>query len=410
MRVRPKEIPLNTVFKAIPISEHVYWVGAIDWTVRDFHGYSTPHGTSYNAYLIVADKITLIDTVKAQFRGEMLARIASVVDPKDISYIVSNHAEMDHSGCLVDMIELCHPEQVYASALGAKALAAHFQIGDHVHAVKDGETITLGDLTLNFMETRMLHWPDSMFSYLERDQLLFSQDAFGMHIASFERFADEISSEMLDYEAAKYFANILMPFSTRIAKVIDKLIKSDVPIKIMAPDHGPIWRNDPQSIVKKYAEWTEHKPSCKAVVVFDTMWQSTEKMARAICEGLSASGAKPVFLPMSVAHRSDVATEILDAGALIVGTPTLNEQIFPTVADVLSYLKGLKPQHMIGAVFGSYGWNSTALDDVKAAFDYMKIPLVAEPLKVVYVPDSEALQRCYDLGMLIGDKLTESCK
>ncbi|RPH96414.1 FprA family A-type flavoprotein [candidate division KSB1 bacterium] len=399
---------MSDVFKAVQISDHVWWVGAIDWTLQDFHGYATPSGSTYNAYLILGGKITLVDTVKAPFRSEMLARVMSVVEPREISYIISNHSEMDHTGCLPEIIELAKPEKVFASAMGVKALADYYHL-DKITAVKDGESLKLGDLTLTFTETRMLHWPDSMFSYLEEDKLLFSQDAFGMHLASRERFADEIAHGVLESEAARYYANILMPFSPRITKLLEKVKTSGIPFDLIAPDHGPVWRReqDRQWILDRYGCWAAKKPTRKAVVVFDTMWGSTEKMALAICEGLAAGGTEVKYMPLRKYSRSDVATEVLEAGALLVGSPTLNDGLFPTVADVLTYLKGLKPANLIGAAFGSYGWNGTAVEEIKSILTVMKVALVSDGLKIRYLPDKTTIQECYALGLQTAHKLAE---
>lgn len=400
---------MDDSFRAVRVSEHVYWVGAIDWSIRDFHGYSTDRGTTYNAYLVVADEVTLIDTVKAPFEAELLSRIALVVDPRDIRYIVSNHSEMDHSGCLPKVIDLVKPERVYASAMGVKALSEHFHSKHDIVAVKNGEKISLGNMELAFIETRMLHWPDSMFSYLGEERLLFSQDAFGMHLASGERFADEIDGSILEYEAAKYYANILLPFSPLITKLLRKVDELGLEISTIAPDHGPIWRDDVERMFGFYSEWAAQKPTMKALVVYDTMWHSTAAMARAIGEGLAAGGASPKLMPLASNHRSAVATEVLDAGALFVGSPTLNNSLFPTVADVLTYLKGLKPRNLIGAAFGSYGWSGEGVGQVREMLDQMKIEPVGEDMKVRYVPDGEALTRCYALGVQAAERLKEIC-
>jgi flavorubredoxin len=392
--------------KAIKVTDRVYWVGAIDWGIREFHGYATQQGTTYNAYLVLADKIVLIDTVKAAFKDEMLSRIASVIDPKDIDLIVSNHSEMDHTGCLPEIIEELKPEKVLASSMGVKALSAHFHMDREIVAVKDGESLSLGNMDLSFIETRMLHWPDSMFTYLAEDQLLFSQDGFGMHIASMERFADEINEEIVEYEAVKYYANILMPFSTLIIKILKKLEGLNLPIKIIAPDHGPIWRKNPKKIVGLYSRWAAQQLTDKAVIIYDTMWQSTAAMAQAIGEGLTAGGIHTKIMPLKSSHRSDIATEVLLAGALIVGSPTINNTIFPTVADVLMYLRGLKPHNLIGAAFGSYGWSGEAVKQVTEELRVMKVDLVSEGLKALYVPDKDALTECYSLGIQVAEKLT----
>jgi flavorubredoxin len=400
---------MKSVYKAVKISDHVYWVGAIDWGIRDFHGYTTRHGSTYNAYLIMADKITLMDTVKAPFREELMSRIASVVDPGDIEYIVSNHAEMDHSGSLARVIEEIRPEKVFASIMGTKALKEHFGL-ENILPLKSGDTLSLGNMHLAFMETRMLHWPDSMFSYLGEDHLLFSQDAFGMHLASAERFADKLDPSVLDYEAATYYANILMPYSPLILNLLEEVKKSGLDIRVVAPDHGPVWRRKIATVMESYARWARQEPSRKAVVLYDTMWHSTELMARAIEEGLVQGGARVKVMSMHSSHRSDAAYEILDAGALVAGSPTLNNQIFPTMADVLTYLKGLRPLNLIGASFGSYGWSGESARQIGDILTEMKVDLVTEPLKVKYVPDGDDLERCIELGRDVARKLKEVAK
>jgi flavorubredoxin len=400
---------MNKPFKAVRVSDHVYWVGAVDWGIRDFHGYLTERGTTYNAFLVMADKITLIDTVKPPFLPELLARIGSVLDPKEISYIVSNHAEMDHSGSLLEVIDAVKPEKVFASSMGRNTLQEHFHLDHDIVAVKDGENLSLGNLSLTFLETRMLHWPDNMFSYLAEERLLFSQDAFGMHLATSQRFADEVEESLLQYEGAKYFANILLPFSALVTKLLKKVSELNLPIDIIACDHGPIWREDLEKIIGWYGDWAQQKPTMKAVVAFDTMWHSTTLMAEAIAEGLVAGGAQPQLMPLKSNHRSNVATEILDAGVLAVGSPTLNNNLYPTVADLLTYLKGLKPKNLVGAAFGSYGWSGEAVGQVRGMLEEMKIDLVDDGLRVKFVPDSDALGRCYNLGLKLAEKAKKLC-
>lgn len=401
---------MSGVYKPIQITDKVYWVGAIDWIIRDFHGYTTKRGSTYNAYLIMADKITLVDTVKAPFKDEMLERIASLIDPKEIDYIISDHSEMDHSGCLAEVIREVNPEKVFASVMGAKALKEHFPIEDEIIPVKDGENLSLGNMNITFMETRMLHWPDSMFSYLHEDKLLFSQDAFGMHLASDERFADEIKQDIIEYEAATYYGNILLPYSPLIGKLLEKVAASGLDIRVVAPDHGPVWRKDLPWILQTYKAWAEQKPTDKAVVLFHTMWHSTEHMARAIEEGLLAGGARVKVMSMGSYHRSDVAFEILTAGALVAGSPTLNNNMLPAMADVLTYLKGLRPVNLVGAAFGSYGWSGESAKQVHDVLAEMKVDLVADPLKAKYVPDKDALQKCFDLGTIVAGKMKEALK
>ena len=394
-------------YKATKITDNVYWVGAIDWNARDFHGYDTPRGSTYNAYLIMADKITLVDTVKTAFKDELLARIATVTDPSNIDYIISNHSEMDHTGCLSQIIEIINPEKVFASKIGTQTLSAEFHTGHEIIAVADGEKLNLGNLNLTFMETKMLHWPDSMVTYLAEDSLLFSQDIFGMHLATSERFADEIDEWIIDYEGAKYYANIILPMSSLVLRTLAKIADSGLKIDIIAPDHGPIWRKDINKIISLYQKWATQKPTKKAVVVYDTMWGSTDKMARSIVDGLIAGGLKAEAMCLKANHRSDIVTEVLDAGALIVGSPTINSNMFPSVADVLYYLKGLRPQNLIGTVFGSYGWSGEAVRQIRDILTEMKVEIVADELRIRYVPDNEALENCFNFGRQIADELNK---
>jgi len=396
---------MKDIYSAIKVTDNVYWVGAIDWTIRDFHGYTTPHGSAYNAYLVMADDITLIDTVKAPFMDEMFSRIKSVVEPSQIKNIISNHSEMDHSGCLPEVIDLIKPEKVFASVFGVKTLKELFHDQHEIIPVKDGETLSLGNMELTFMETRMIHWPDSMFTYLAADELLFSQDAFGMHLATLERFADEIPAATLEYEGATYYANIVLPYSPIVLKALDKVAASGLKIKIIAPDHGPVWRKDIGRIIDLYKKWASQKPTAKAVVVYATMWHSTEKMARAISEALAQEGVKVKLLSMNETHRSEVVYEVLDAGALIVGSPTLNNNILPQMADVMTYLKGLKPANLIGAAFGSYGWSGESVKNLEAMLKEMKVEIAAEAVSVKNVPDSSVLGKCHELGKTIAEEL-----
>jgi len=404
---------MNEAFRAMQIADGVYWVGAIDWDVRHFHGYLTSRGTTYNAYLVLAEKPVLIDTVKAPFFDEMMGRIASVIEPEKIEYLVSNHSEMDHTGCLLRTIDAIRPKQIYASRMGQKALAAHFHTDPQsIAVVGDGDSLDLGDMSLAFVETRMCHWPDSMVSYLREREILFSQDAFGMHLASYERFADEIDRSVLDYESAKYYANILLHLSPFIDKTLNKMNGLNLPMQMVAPDHGPIWRTGDgiQRIIGNYARWSAQKCSKKAVVVYDSMWDSTARMARVIADGLAGGGVSVKLLNMGLSHRSDVVTELLDAGALVVGSATMNNNILPTMADVMTYIKGLKPRNLIAASFGSFGWSGEAPQQLHSALSDLGLHVVADPLRINYVPDAEALSQCRDLGLKVAAATVALCE
>ncbi len=397
-------------FKAVKISDKVYWVGVVDWALRNFHGYTTHRGSTYNAYLILDEKVVLVDTVKAPFKEQFLSRISDVIDPRRIDYIISNHAEMDHSGLLPFMVDYVKPEKVFASSMGVKALAEQFHWNVDVVPVKDGDSISIGKDTIIFYETRMLHWPDSMFSYLEKEKVLFSQDAFAMHLATGALFVDEVDRCTLEYEAATYYANILMPYSNLVLNLFKKLEKANISPVIIATDHGPIYRRreDIDWILTRYKHWAEQKPVKRAVIVYDTMWGSTAKMAHAIADGIAREGVDVNVVHLGGAHRSDVATEVLLSGALIVGSPTLNNNIFPSVADVLTYLKGLRPKNLIGAAFGSYGWSGESVKQVREWLESMGVEVIGE-VSSKYVPDAGILSQCRELGIKVAQRLKELC-
>ncbi len=388
---------MEKILKAIQISEHVYWVGAIDWGIRDFHGYATSRGSTYNAFLVRGEKTVLIDVVKRPFKEELLSRIRSILPPDQIDYIISNHSEPDHSGCLDEIIDIVKPEKVFASPVGVRTLQKHFHWAQEVIPVKTGEKLDLGNLTLSFMETRMLHWPDSMFTYLEEDKVLFSQDAFGMHLATGERFIDECPPEVVHEEAEKYFANILLLYAPRVSDLILGVAESGLEFEFIAPDHGPIWRKDLDTPIRWYTEWAAQKPQLKAVIVYDTMWQATENMALTISEALIEEGINVRVMPLKGSHRTDIVRELLTAGAILVGSPTLNNNIFPSVADVMTYVKGLKPVNMIGAAFGSYGWSGEAVKQVVEYLTAFEVKVV-DTLKVQYQPSTVDLEKCTELG------------
>jgi len=391
--------------KPVEIAEGIYWVGVIDWNIRDFHGYSTYQGSTYNAYLIMDDKITLIDTVKKPFADELLANIGEIVDPKKIDYVISNHTEMDHSGGLPRVMhKVGEDKPLYCSKMGQKNLSRHFAQAWNYRPVEDGGQLNLGKRTLTFMETRMLHWPDSMFTYVNGDGILFSSDGFGQHYAGLERFDDQVGEAIMPH-AKKYFANILLLYAPLILKLVDKVTEMGLSIRMICPDHGIIWRTDPSKIIKAYVDWSEQKPRRKAVVVYDTMWHSTEAIAEAIVNALGEEGVDARPLQLRTNHRSDVITEVLDAGAVVVGSPTLNNGLFPTVSDFLTYMKGLKPKNKIGAAFGSYGWSGEAVKLVTKELEEMGFSIIEPGVRVQYVPDDKALDACRELAKKIAAAL-----
>jgi len=388
------------------IKPNVHWVGAIDWNIRDFHGYSTPAGSTYNAYLIKDEKIALFDTVKKEFFSDLLHNIHRLVEPEKIDYLIINHVELDHSGSLPQVIDLIKPEKIFCSPMGLKAIEAHFHPRDWpLEVVKSGDTLSLGKKTVHFLETKMLHWPDSMFSYIPEDKLLISSDAFGEHWATSKRFDDEVDNHMLMKHALKYYANILMIFSPQVQKLLAQVAEMGLDIDMIAPDHGIIWRKSPSMIIEAYDRWSRQENREKAVIVYDTMWKSTEKMAHAIYSGLVEEGVEVQIMNAHVNHRSDIITEILDARALVLGSPTLNNNILPRMADVLTYLKGLRPKDKFAASFGSFGWSGEAVKHLNGYIEAMGLELVDEGVKTKNVPDHEALALSVELGRKIGRKV-----
>lgn len=385
--------------KPVEVKKDIYWVGAVDWDIRDFHGYSTEKGTTYNAYLALDEKITLFDTVKKGFFMDLLHRIHNIVDPSKIDYLVVNHVEMDHSGSLPEVIERIKPEKVFCSPMAEKAIRAHFHPTNWpLQVVKSGESISLGKRSVHFLETRMLHWPDSMFSYIPEEKLLISSDAFGHHWATSERFDDEVDQAELMAHAAKYYANILMLYSPLVQKLLAQVNEMGLEIDTIAPDHGVIWRGDPGKIIGAYDHWSSQATVPKALVIFDTMWHSTETMAKAVADGLQDEGLSVKLMNLAFSHRSDVMTEVLDAAAMVFGSSTLNNGMLPRMADLLTYMKGLKPKGKAAAAFGSYGWSGEAVKEINKYMQEMNLQVVDEGLRVQYVPEHESLKKCRELG------------
>lgn len=390
------------------ILKDIYWVGALDWNIRDFHGYTTYKGTTYNAFLVMDEKVTLFDTVKKGFKGDLVHRIHGITDPANIDYVVINHVEMDHSSCLPEIIDTAKPEKIICSAMGKQALIEHYHQEDWPYeVVETGQSISLGRRTVQFLETRMLHWPDSMLSYLKEDRLVISSDAFGQHWVTSERFDDEVDQAELFAHASKYFANILLPYAPLVRKKIQQIQELGLQIDMIAPDHGIIWRSDPGRIIEAYDSWSHQEPKKKALIIYDTMWRSTEMMARAVAGGLAREDIPFKMFDLKANHRSDVMTEVLDAGALLFGSSTLNNGMLPTLADMLHYMRGLRPQNKIGAAFGSYGWSGEGVQLINEALEEMKIEVVDPGIRVKYVPNHNELRKCVELGSRIGKALKE---
>lgn len=351
------------MLRATEIKPDVYWVGGIDWTERNFHGYTTDRGSTYNAYLILDEKITLIDTCKPPFADELLERIADVIDPAKIDYVISNHVEQDHSGAIPAIMAAAPNAKIVTSdPHGLKGLKAHYGEAYEYIPVKTGDTLNIGKRTLTFAATMMVHWPDNMVTYSAFDKILFSNDAFGQHYASSKRFDDEVGlPEVLD-QAKKYYANIVMPYSRHVVKALGALGGLD--FDMIAPSHGIIWRSHVVDILDIYQKWSSLVPDEYAIVVYDSMWHTTEAMAQQILEAFIEAGIPARLFDLKVDHISDIMTEVLSARYIAVGSPTLNNGMMPTVASFLWYLKGLSPKDRIGIPFGSYGWGQNGPQEV----------------------------------------------
>jgi len=286
---------------------------------------------------------------------------------------------------------------VITSERGQRGLEKHFHRSFKFKTVKTGDTISLGRRTLAFVEAPMLHWPDSMFTYVKEDRVLLPNDAFGQHFASSKRFADEIGDEVMKH-AATYYANILWPFAPLILKKVDEVVKMGIPIDVIGPSHGFIWRKDPGRIIQAYVEWSEGKAERKILVVYDTMWGSTESMAKAILEGLVEEGVEAKLLHLRSNHRSDIIQEMLDAKGILLGSPTLNNGMFPVMGDFLTYMKGLRPKGKYFGLFGSYGWGGGAIKEMRKHLEEGKFEVWEKELAAQYIPDTEEIQKAIEFG------------
>ena len=368
----------------------IWWVGGIDWNERMFHGYTTEAGITYNAYLIMDEKVTLIDTVKAKFADELLQRISQIIDPSKIDVVVTNHVEMDHSGSLPRIHEVAPNAEIYASApAGVKEVMAHF--GIEVKGVKTGDSISVGKRTLHFVTTSMVHWPDNMVTYCPEDKILFSNDAFGQHYATSKHFDVENDLCEIMHQARKYYANIVQPYQKQARKALDAVKTLD--LEVIAPSHGIIWTKHIPDILDAYTEFTSGEVKEKALVVYDSMWESTAKMAKAICEAFVEEDVPARYIDLKQLHQSDIMTDLLDAKYVCVGSPTLNSQTLPTVASFLCYMKGLSPKNKqrVGLAFGSYGWAPSGPKNVGKELEAAGFQLPVDTVTCNWIPSQEYL-------------------
>ena len=390
------------------ICQDIYWVGALEWSKEHFHGHelSIRHGTSYNAYFINDEKKVLIDLVRISQCDDLFNHIEQFCKVEELDILVINHAEPDHSSSLPRLLERNPGLEIYVSRGGKISVSRHFPGSEgNLKVVKTGDSINIGKRTLKFFEAQMLHWPDTMFTFCPEEKILFSSDAFGQHYASSERFADQIDQKGLWFEAEKYFANILTLYSQQILKKIDEFLKLGWPLEIIAPAHGLCWRQNPTTIVEKYLKWATGTPDKTAVIIFDTIWGGSEKMARAMAEGLEDEGITYRMYNAGTSDIADVMTDILTTRAVVLGCPTLNNGILPPMALYLEELRGLRFKNKIGTTFGTYGWSGEAVKRLEAGLQEAGIEVVLPGFKCQFSPGKDDLEKCRELGRELGVKI-----
>ncbi len=398
--------------KAVEIKDGIYWVGAIDWAVRDFHGYVTPRGTTYNNYLLMDEEVTLVDTVKYDFSEMTIKNIRSTVDPARIKHVVINHIENDHVTSLDKIMEIAPDATIYMTEKGKRGIDRFFDTSRwKIKLVKTGDTLKTGRFTLQFLETPMLHWPDSMMTYVVEAKVLFSQDAFGQHVASAGRFDDEyIASESLaDLEDAvvEYYANILMPFGNLINRKLDEVAKLGLQIDMIAPDHGVIWRQNPGRVLQMYRDMASGKAEASVAIIYDTMWHSTEAMTVPMAAGIKDEGLDVTVMKLRATPMSVAIKEFWKSRGALIGSPTLNNILYPTVAELLTHLRGLRPNNRLVGAFGSYGWGGGAVKESYEEFKRMGLETYEPGLQLLYKPSLADEDACYDFGRQFARRVRE---
>ncbi|MBF0253838.1 MAG: FprA family A-type flavoprotein [Candidatus Omnitrophica bacterium] len=373
------------------MNQGTHWVGYIDWDLRNFHGYATPTGSTYNAYLLEDEQPTLIDTVKNLGADAMIREIRRVMDPARIRYIVSNHTEMDHSGAIDEVLALAPKAEVICSPKGEEGLKRHFKKNWRFRVVADGEEIKIGRRTLKFVHMPMVHWPDSMATYCMEDKTLFSNDAFGQHMATHERYADEVGPDRVMHEAAKYYANIVLPYGAQVQRVLAAL--KGVALELICPSHGLMWRReeDIRAILSAYSDWSAYKTEPRALIVYDTMWKSTRQLAEGLYKALGSAGINVKIVNLQLTGRSEIMADVLLSRFLFVGSSILNNRMLPTVAGFMTYLAGLKPKSRWGATFGSYGWSRIGFQGLETLLNDSGVETLTAPRYIQYIPEAEDL-------------------
>jgi len=387
---------------SINVKNNVYWVGKIDWELRKFHGdeYSTHRGSTYNSYLIKEEKVALVETVWAPFSKEFVANLAGEIDLQKIDYVIANHAEIDHSGALPELMQHIPDVPIYCTKNGVKSLKGHYHQDWNFNVVKTGDRLGLGDKELVFVEAPMLHWPDTMFCYLTQDNILFSNDAFGQHYATEYMFNDLVDQGELSEECLKYYANILTPFSPMVVKKIKEVLSFNLPLDIICTSHGVIWRDRPEQIVEKYLEWANDYQENQITIIYDTMWDGTRIMAEQIARGIHDADNEVNIKLFNIAKsdKNDIIAEIFKSKAILVGSPTINRGILVSLAGILEEIKGLKFKNKKAAAFGCYGWSGESVKIISSILEESGFDLINEGLRVMWNPDDESIAKCAEFG------------
>ncbi|MFR5682659.1 MAG: anaerobic nitric oxide reductase flavorubredoxin [Clostridia bacterium] len=384
------------------ITEKVTWVGKVDWELKKFHGdeYTTDKGSSYNSYLIRDEKTVLIDTAWLPYDKEFVANLKKEIDLNKIDYIICNHGEVDHSGSLPELMREIPNTPIYCTANGIKSIQGQYHRNWNFIPVKTGDTLNIGESTLTFIEAPMLHWPDTMFTYMDKENILFSNDGFGQHLASEHLYAHEVDQAVLYQEAIKYYANILAPFSMIANRKIKEILAMNLPIDLIAPSHGVIWKQRPTQIVEKYLEWSENYQENQITILYDTMWNDTRKMAEMIAKGIQNKDKQVTIKLLNTAKedKTEVLTEVFKSKMILVGSPTVNNGYLYSIAGILEMIKGLKLKNKKAAAFGSYGWSGEAVGQITQKLKEAGFEIVNDGLKAMWTPNQVVKEQCIKFG------------
>lgn len=385
------------------ITDKVTWVGKVDWELKEFHGneYSTTKGSSYNSYLIRDEKTVLIDTVWQPYDKEFVKRLKEEIDLNKIDYIVVNHGEIDHSGALPELLREIPNTPIYCTQKGAQIIKGHYHKDWNFVTVKTGDTLDIGENKLIFVEAPMLHWPDSMFTYMTGENILFSNDAFGQHYATESLYNDKVDNAELYQEAMKYYANILTPFSPLVIRKIKEVLDFNLPVDLICTSHGVIWKENPAQIITKYMEWADNYKENQITIIYDTMWEATRKMAEAITRGIQKVDKGVTIKLMNAAKedKNDIITEIFKSKAILLGSPTVNNRYLHSLGGILEMVKGLKFKKKKAAAFGSYGWSGESVKLLTEDLESAGFEVINPGYRSLWVPDDTEEEKLIEYGI-----------